>query len=495
MEIIQFIIKIIISGFVVITIPMEGNDLITSIINGSIISEAAVIAVPMLVVALIIPLVIFAIGKNDVYNFDKNVILNHVILYKCLILFILIISLTLFFKRILFLSALLSLFLMGFAFFILMNSYRWLRSYDIKNNTLTFKQKKRIKYLKNIKEPIEVFEVWSIILSDEKLLEKNQIGFIDVLITTLKKIEIKNDSISKNLYSELLHLLSNSIEKVNFAYVGVYENLTNYLLSYYSSPNNRLNSRVKNILLFKLLKYGIKEDKIRVYDYLFFKEAEKFFKIQDNRTHLPDFYSDLLNHLVRIEDIDVKNLWENDFLRNNTITKEKLKNREVPNVTRQLLYKYVSFFQNQTEKDSHNEVKQYGSFLNQVTLEVFPTIKPVLWFYILLFYRQRGFGILSEDMIYNRIQGWYSKKEKIFFHPRITIGFGEHMDEQHNKEKSQQETIFILKHILSKELGDSENLEKISKTIQEIIKKEKLDENSEKRIYLEELDRYISLFH
>lgn len=493
MEIIQFIIKIIISGFVVITTPMEGNDLITSIINGSVISEAAIIAVPMLVVALIIPLVIFVMGDKDLYGFDKSIVLNKVLYSGWLIALVFSISFLLFFSQCRFPAMLLNIILIVLTLVILNNSYHWITSSNEGNSNSNFRQKKRLKHLKGIKSQSMTLDVWNIILNDEKLLEKNQIGFIDVLIQTLKRIETEANANRNNICSSLLNLLNNNIEKINFTYVGVYENLTDYLLSIYSDQTNRLTKNTKRTLLFKMLEYGIKEDKIRVYDYLFFQEVEKYFKVPSNKEYVPDFYADLLNNLVRIGDVNVKDLWENNFLRNNTITKDKLESKEESNVTTRLLYKYVDFFKMQIEEDRQSKEKVYGSFLNRVTLELFPTIEPFLWFNILLFYRQRGFGNLSEDMIYNRIQGWYGKRKDLFFHGRIPSGFIGQSEEQDNKEESIRETIFILQQILEKELKDLEYLKRISSTIQEIIKKEQLDKNSEKRLYLEELDRYIGL--
>ena len=183
-----------------ITILQNAICTTTQWLNANI-STSAIIALVAIVVALLIPIVFFIMDKNDSYNFDKNVILDKIFRFKCLIPIILATSLLAFFESLIILTLLSSVGLLIVSSRVFYCSYKWLRTTETKYNS-TYRQEKRIEYLKSIKShKKELLEVWNLIFYDEKFLEKNQTGLIDVFLETTQKYEddfLKNKILNEN---------------------------------------------------------------------------------------------------------------------------------------------------------------------------------------------------------------------------------------------------------------------------------------------------------
>lgn len=114
----------------------------------------ALIAIPALFVALLVPIAFFLMERQDLYGFDKNVILDKIILVKVSIPLVFLASITLLLNVSLLLMAL-TLCLGVAVVFVLVRVYKWMASIEVLKHKTTYKQDMRLRYIRGIKNETE----------------------------------------------------------------------------------------------------------------------------------------------------------------------------------------------------------------------------------------------------------------------------------------------------------------------------------------------------
>lgn len=412
-------------------------------------SESAIIAFLAIIVALLMPMVFFIIGnKDELYSFDKKIILNRIFLYKPLIIFLLNFSLLLILKNILFIAVIFSIPLFVLAYIILFRSYKWLSSNESATNKLTYRQQHRVDYLKKIKTNSEIVEVWNIIFFDEKLLEKNQEGFIEAYIDTLNRYRtelLNNNQNNRHIYSYLLSMLNQNIDKINFSDINNYELLlNNSIKNYYSNRKGilQLYNRLEQELFLSLLKYALRGENHLVY--LFFENINNYSKQPDvnPKDFIPVFYKDLFYLLEKEENIYYDELWHIDFLKSIIITKESYQGETIEN----LFLRYREYLIRKINT-RHNLSKPEKDCIENITSNLLPNIDPIFWFDILTFVLW-AFGVNddSESPTHARIINWCSTKRNYGNMGRFYIGYEKEMCENYDMKQNIEkvETVFFL---------------------------------------------------
>ena len=278
------------------------------------VSESALIAIPAISVAIIFPIVFFLAEKGAEFDIDKNVIFRKILGYKELTISLLASSIVLVFD-IKALSILANVLVIFFTTRALYLSYHWICAYDEQYNILSFRQKLRLGYLQSLENRREIFENWSLILSDKKLGQKNQAGLISVFIETYNKLGNTIDDWSG---SEFINILSKNIEKINFYDKESYEELLRFSLKFYELKQERKNNKEifppfeLHDLFIKVMRCSLEEKGGPNYlTNRFFKITESYIENNpkvDESEFLKVFLIDFLCELEKI-DVDIYGIW------------------------------------------------------------------------------------------------------------------------------------------------------------------------------------------
>lgn len=250
-------------------------------------SLEALIAVPAIFVALLVPITFFLMERNDLYGFDKNVILSRIILAKVSIPLTLLVSIVLPLK-VSILSVLLTITLLIVIIVVLTRTYKWMTSVELLKYKTTYKQDMRLKFIGSIKDDVEKVDTWNLILNDENLLEKNQRGLVNEFIKAVKSV---NDSKYRYSKSNLLALMSRNIRKIDFSDIQSYEDLVVFSIEYFklvrdARAKNKQSkdgkeripypSHYQKELAINLLRIALDKKISDIFDHIFFTAIKKY---------------------------------------------------------------------------------------------------------------------------------------------------------------------------------------------------------------------------
>ena len=473
------------------------------------VSHEALIAIPALFVALLVPIAFFLMERDDLYGFDKNVILEKIIWAKVSIPLVFVTSILLLFN-VSILSVLISAVLMAVVAVVLWRVYRWMTSIELNKFQTTYKQELRLQFIDSIKDITQKVDIWAMILNDENLLEKNQRGLVERFLKTVRHMRGGDSNISK---TNLLMLMARNVEKIDFADPKSYENLVAYAIEYFQQ---RRDTRAKNQqktkdedrdpyppysqreLALNLLKIALSGNNNSLYDFLYFTSIKKYIAQDDvdEAGFAGDFLPDYINVVEENDSYDIRSLWQE--LPGWVVTQKLLQKDETKAGAFALLKAYHGSIMQSARLDTNLSSRQ-ARVIDGITENLFPKINLIFWFDIVTFYTSSWGTDEGEDSMHGRIRSYVTRTRK--FGLFQSLGISDWIeDEQARNEsyvlKSQgqdEETMFILGLVY----GWLRNPDEIKKMLDQIaiIEKEKLfDPKSHEALRLESLKNRFEKF-
>lgn len=453
------------------------------------ISLAALIAIPALFVALLIPIAFFLMGRDDLYGFDNNVILEKIILVKVSIPLVFVTSIFLLFNTTI-LSVLSTVVLMIIVGMVLWRVYRWTTSLELNKFQTTYKQELRLQFICGIKNITQKVDLWAMILNDEKLLEKNQRGLVALFLATVRNMDGGDSNIPK---TNLLMLMARNIERIDFADPKSYEDLVAYAIEYYQQRQNTYakNKQAKannentdpyppysqRELALNLLKIALGGNTRSLYDFLYFNTIKKYISQPDVNAagFAGDFLPDYINVVMENESYDIRSLWQE--LPGWIITKDLLAKKETWPESSALLKAYHDSIIPVARLDTKLSSRQ-ARVIDSITQNLLPNINLIFWFDIITFYNS-GWGLdESKDNLHGQIRGHVSRGRN--FGLVQSFGLSDWIEDEQERYKSyatksqsqDEETIFIL-GLIYRWLRNPEEIKKVLEQIA-VIENEKL---------------------
>lgn len=424
------------------------------------ISHEALIAVPALFVALLVPIAFFLMERQDLYGFDKNVILDKVILAKWSIPLVFLVSISLL-LNISTLSVLLCAFLLAMVIVVLFRVYKWMVSIEVLKYKTTYKQDMRLRFIRGIKNATEKVDIWAIILNDEKLMEKNQRGLVAEFIVAVKGLKDGKDTYPK---TNLLGLMSRNVNKIDFADIKSYEDLVTYAIQYFperravrakrkqATDKDNLDSYppyTQRELAINLLKIALDKKISDIFDHIYFTAIKKYTAEDDvdEARFIRDFLPAYIHTVKENEEYSARELWQelSDWI----VTKDLLSKKDTWDKTSNLLNAYMDAIGHDARlgtRLSDHETK----VIDDVTECLLPNINPILWFDIITFYTS-SYGLNEgEDSIHGMIRSYVSAGRNFGLASGITTSYwiddedARMEDYRAEFQKQDEETIYIL---------------------------------------------------
>lgn len=425
------------------------------------IAHDALIAIPALFVALLIPITFFLMERRDLYGFDKNVILDKIIISRISIPLVIFASIALVFDSSILAALLCTLLLIAVAI-VLTRVYKWMTAVEVLKHKTTYKQDMRLKFIRSIKNETEKVDTWAIILNDENLMEKNQRGIVNEFIVAVKSLKDGNNRYPR---SNLLALMSRSVAKIDFSDVNSYEDLVTFSITYFADMRNARNtnkatkkkdnrvsypSHYQMELALNLLKLALDKNINDIFDYLYFNSVKKYVARSDvdEASFAREFLPSYINIVRGNEDYDAKTLWQE--LSDWVVTKELLSDKSSWDKTIALLNAYMSSIGNHTRLDT-DLTRHEAQVADDITEYILPNINVSFWFDIVTLYNS-GWGLEDgEDSLHGQIRGHVSRRRDFGLFNALG-GAGYWIDDEEERlkayreeiDKQDDETIFIL---------------------------------------------------
>lgn len=444
------------------------------------VSEAALIAVPAIIVAILLPLAIFLADRGEIqYSFDKNVIFRKILLFKVFIPTVLVTSVVLLlnYKP---LSLVAVAVLLVETTCMLVRTYRWFCSYEL-SNTVNYRQKLRLDFLNGIKSQRELLETWGLILSDKDLAHKNQVGLMDAFIDAVKRIEDDEYGAAK---STLLRQLNGNLGKISFYNVDVFKKLVKFASGYYRQErefrehNDVLASpyELRNLLMNLMQKAFEEKEYTSALSYVFFTEIEVV--LQGSCDDLRGFMRDLFASL-ETSSVNLFHLWQNKFLKELVVTDEALKNGKLKERTRIIFQSYLEYMMEKLMRLDELDDRKI-QVLEKATEYILREVDPRLWLDLMSFCYMGLWVLLDgKDAMYSRIVAWCKIKTVVGAFGRMHVfsrtdnGTSDDQKIREIDDAERRETVYLAIKV-QPWLGDEHELQKVLDTIHEIIRNEEL---------------------
>ncbi len=375
------------------------------------VSEAALIAVPAISVAILLPLAVFLADENNInFPFDKNVVFDQVLRYKTLMVFILVDSFFLILNvRILIMLCSIGILVeTGISAY---RTYRWFCSNDDLGARATYKQEMRIYFLDSLKNVNKILETWNLVLFDDKFSSKNQYCLMDIYIRTYDKIPNTDYGLLRDTY---LRFLLQNFEKINFSNDRVFEKLLKFSTGYYFAlcpkdgrrHNEPLPFGLKEIFI-KLMYVAISQNIYRdIIGYRFFEFIKEFSNNDsiDVEKFNEFFLSDFLNELEKSK-VDPRLVWQYDYFNAFVVTRAKMENKETQESAISVFGAYYRFLCDKIIWSDDLEPSTVH-VLEAATEHILKEIDIQFWFDMITFCN-RSFGAYPDkDNYYSMVRSW-----------------------------------------------------------------------------------------
>lgn len=424
------------------------------------ISHEALIAIPALFVALLVPIAFFLMERQDLYGFDKNVILDKIILARVSIPLVFMVAITLLFN-ITTLSVLLGALLLAVIIIVLLRVYRWMVSIEVLKYKTTYKQDMRLRFIRGIKSTTEKVDTWAIILNDEKLMEKNQRGLVAEFIVAVKSLKDGKNSYPK---TNLLGLMSRNLNKIDFTDIESYEDLVAYSIEYFPE-RRRVRAKRKQAtntddldsyppytqgeLALNLLKIALDKKISDIFDHVYFTAIKNYTAKEDvdEPGFIRDFLPAYIHTVKENEDYNAKELWQklSDWI----VTKDLLAKKDTWDKASNLLNAYMDAIGNNARVGTRLSDHE-ARVIDDVTECLLPNINSILWFDIITFYTS-SYGLdEGEDSVHGMIRSHVSSGRNFGLASGVTTSYWNDDEDARMKDyraefqKQDEETIYIL---------------------------------------------------
>ena len=424
------------------------------------VSHEALIAIPALFVALLVPIAFFLMERQDLYGFDKNVILDKIIIARLSIPLVFLVSVTLLFG-ITTLSVLFSTLLLAVVAVVLFRVYKWMVSIEVLKHKTTYKQDMRLRFIRGIKNVTEKVDTWAIILNDEKLMEKNQRGLTAEFIVAVTSMKDGKNSYPR---TNLLGLMSRNINKIDFTDIQSYESLVEYSIEYFperrrvrtqrkqATDANGIDSYppyTQRELALNLLKIALDKKISDIFDHIYFTSIKKYTTKDgvDEAGFIRDFLPAYINTVKENEDYNARELWQelSDWI----VTKDLLLKPDTWNKSSNLLNAYMDAIGHSARLGARLSDHE-ARVIDDVTECLLPNINSILWFDIITFYTS-SYGLdEGEDSIHGMIRSHASTGRNFGLASGVTTSYwvddedARMEDYRAEFQKQDEETIYVL---------------------------------------------------
>lgn len=459
---------------------------------GDSMSYDALIAIPALFVALLIPIAFFLMERQDLYGFDKNVILDKIILARISIPLVFLVSVVLVLKMKI-LSILFVMLLLCVAMCVLIRVYKWTASVEAMKYKTTYRQHMRLRFLRNIKSATTKVDIWTIILNDEELMEKNQRGLVSEFIEAANELSDSGDGYFR---TNLLGLMNRNLSKIDFTDITSYESLVEYSVGYFSKraegdtqsgqadrSHKTPARRVRWGLARNLLRIALDTKNNIVCDGIYFDAIKKYIKKEGINEagfmcNLFDFMCDFLPTYISVAKesggYDAGGL---RWLFEDSIGAEDMPEEKTKEIPVGLLKTYLEAIKDDVQSSADLSMHEMR-VINDVTGCLFPSIDFAFWFDIIAFYSPSYVQNQGEDSTCARIRNYVSSVRDFGLIGGISIDdlayySGVLRVERYRKlfKKLDKETMYILMRLFDS-LRDRDEIQKVLGEITNIIDEE-----------------------
>lgn len=383
---------------------------------------SALIAIPAISVALLLPIVLLLLNReNQAYAFDNKIILEQVFRYKTFVFLLLLTSALLCFhcntivKTVIIVNEALLIYL---DFQIAERTYKWFCVND-KNGKKTFRQAMRLKYLDSLEDPNEIYEAWQSVFSG-KFKNKNHIGLIESYIRSFSKLNSsKYGKIDYIRNASFINLLIKNLPNIKYNDFEQYRLLVSFSLSFArseASDSARSEAdlsmcRNQRELFVAMLKLVLKYPE-NYFRYAFFSEVDKTAKRMSietlywfSRRTFPVFLGMLeecdysLDKIWNISPLETLIITEADFTTEDGMARKK-----------GALDGYIDYISSKINSRKPGENNK--QVIDGVTELIFRDIDLPLWMDILTYFLAGGYAIDENGAAVSRIIDWCKRRKK-----------------------------------------------------------------------------------
>ena len=380
-------------------------------------SASAIIAVPGIIAALLIPIAIFVIDNNKNDDIDKDIITNKIFFAKWYVPYFIIGSLSLLVvdgARLLSLIYIVVLAL--FTMYILSRVYKWVsvKETEDKNDEFNFKQRMRYEFYTSQKNDSDRVKVWKIVL--ENLNSKNQSNLITALVDTLEQMDV--GAAYKANQDRVIHILLANFDKLRFVDLDEFKKLVKFAFQFYVLENQREKGKkdgrpafAREQLLDKMLEYSVskRNNNYSMHEYAFFEELDNI--LREDEIDFTYFLTNMLNTLgetcVKYEK-SVNSVFEyNKFFKRIEIVQDSnLSDRD---------RKIINAYLNVTGDDVlQNDIKgRDARVVDGITEKIFQGVDLITWFTFYTFEYCRIQFIDGKDELYSKIVTWCENHREV----------------------------------------------------------------------------------
>ncbi len=399
------------------------------------VSTGALIAIPAITIALLIPLATFLNDeKEKQFPFDKKIIFNSILHFRPLIALVLLVSFTLCFSDIdsfKVISAGIDLLIIILVSVVVIQFYKWFCVFDNSTDKMSYRQSKRIQYLNRLNDPDEIYETWQLIFNKD-LGKLNQVGLVKAYINAAHKTEPTNHDMLRELnYRAFIQLGISHLEAIRFCDARDFEEFENYTISFIKDQQEAsaetIQSDKSTALLVivqnkKNLFYALMElafSDLRNYRWYMFLDFLAEQNLDCDQKEVFQFWHEFYRRLFRLLETstyDLDNLQYTKLLRQSRITTNAIQNRKLSSIQKAILYAHINYIQEKF--DSNQELSPRAAQNIDRTIElIFENIDVIMWIDILSFIvSSYGFG--DEGAEIGKVLNWCQQKKSRNFGKR-----------------------------------------------------------------------------
>lgn len=397
---------------------------------GNNVSIEALIALPALLLALLVPIAIFMIDKKSVgFTWDKAAILTKVLNAKLLFIGLVIMAVNpllwgISHARVVIIA--LTVAALVVLIMAIVSSYRWLIVSEPKGASYdNYRTRKRLDYLRSLDDEQKAVIwslTWSIDRSSRALIDEREL--VKIFVANLNSLGDKQNS-GPNIVRDFM----TNLDQIDLTDPVIHETLVGFCMQWASSlahPEKKEKSMLHfqmttRRLFFDILKRDLPDP---FQCYLLYNDTRTYLKNNKlSEEYFVKYFSvEFLSGLRDLKDAD--HIWD-EFPREWLITIENLDNKDTNKVTLGWLTAYMRWISSRNLLVSTKDARYEEDFLaDSVTSHLLPTIEPRMWADLIAFHWS-PYGVSdNETSEHAQIRG-FVERQKRFGSVGRTYGFWE----------------------------------------------------------------------